>query len=72
MSRVLKGGAKALKGGARGAKGAGKAGLQLSKKIAKGTGKVALNGIMGILKRKYPGIDDFLQAAEKIRHRVKV
>ena len=51
---------------------AGKAGLQLNKKIASCTKKVALNGILGILKLKYPGIEEFLQCAKKIQLRVKV
>ena len=52
--------------------GIGRAGMQLERLIVQSTVKVALNGIIEILKRRYPNIDDFLQATKKIKQRVKV
>ena len=63
-----KGAKTVLKGGLK----VGKAGIQLTSKVHKASSKVALNGILGILKNKYPGFEDVLQACKKVKERVKV
>ena len=48
------------------------AGLQLISSAYKAASKVSLNGVLAFLRHTYPGFDDFLQAAKKVKQRVKV
>ena len=50
----------------------GMAGLQLISSAYKAASKVSLNGVLAFLRHTYPGFDDFLQAAKKVKQRVKV
>ena len=50
----------------------GMAGLQLTSSAFKAASKVPLNGISAFLRHTYPGFDDFLKAAKKVKQRVKV
>ena len=50
----------------------GMAGLQLISRVYKAGSKVPLNGILAFLRHTYPGFDDFLNAAKKVKQRVKV
>ena len=50
----------------------GMAGLQLTSSALKAASQVPLKGILAFLRHTYPGFDDFLNAAKKVKQRVKV
>ena len=50
----------------------GMAGLQLISSAYETASKVPLKGILAFLRHTYPGFDDFLDAAKKVKQRVKV
>ena len=57
-----------LKGGLK----LGKAGLQLTSKVHNASSQVAKNGILSLIKLKYPGLEDVHKAVSMVKNRVAV